>query len=113
MSSFSRRSLMKAAALAGGTVAFGLPGTAQAYTVPSKMDWWYQARFGMFIHFGSYSYRGHGEWAFYNENWAKAPYQNEVSAHFAPTSFSAAAIAELAANAGMKYLVITAKHHEG
>ncbi|MFM9615690.1 alpha-L-fucosidase [Streptomyces niveiscabiei] len=113
MSSLSRRSLMKAAALAGGTVAFGLPGTAQAYTVPAKMDWWYRARFGMFIHFGSYSYRGHGEWAFYNENWAKAPYQNQVSAPFAPTSFSAAAIAELAANAGMKYLVITAKHHEG
>ncbi|WP_405718156.1 alpha-L-fucosidase [Streptomyces sp. NBC_01537] len=114
----SRRSLMKAAALAGGVAAFGLPqalwpSAAEAYTVPSKMDWWYQARFGMFIHFGSYSYRGHGEWAFYSENWAKADYQNQVSAHFNPTSFNAATIAELAKNAGMKYLVITAKHHEG
>ncbi|MEE4546615.1 alpha-L-fucosidase [Streptomyces sp. V4-01] len=114
----SRRSLIKAAALAGGAAAFGLPqalwpDAAQAYTVPSKMDWWYQARFGMFIHFGSYSYRGHGEWAFSNENWAKADYQAQVSAPFDPVSFDAAAIAELAANAGMKYLVITSKHHEG
>lgn len=114
----SRRSLIKAAALAGGAVAFGLPqalwpATAEAYTVPSKMDWWYQARFGMFIHFGSYSYLGHGEWAFTNENWSKANYQTQVSAHFNPTAFNAASIAQLAADAGMKYLVITAKHHEG
>jgi alpha-L-fucosidase len=99
-------------------VAFGLPqavwpDTAEAYTVPSKMDWWYQARFGMFIHFGSYSYLGHGEWAFYSENWPKANYQTQVSAPFNPTSFNAATIAELAKKAGMKYLVITAKHHEG
>jgi alpha-L-fucosidase len=114
----SRRSLIKAAALAGGVVAFGLPqallpATAEAYTVPSKMDWWYQARFGMFIHFGSYSYLGHGEWAFSSESWTKANYQTQVSAHFNPTAFNAATIAQLAADAGMKYLVITAKHHEG
>ncbi|MFI6931052.1 alpha-L-fucosidase [Streptomyces sp. NPDC050287] len=114
----SRRSLVKAAVLAGGTMAFGLPqvlwpSTANAFTVPSKMDWWYQARFGMFIHFGSYAYLGHGEWAFYSENWNKANYQTQVSAPFNPSRFSAATIAELAKNAGMKYLVITAKHHEG
>ncbi|MEW2563969.1 alpha-L-fucosidase [Streptomyces griseorubiginosus] len=114
----SRRSLIKAAALAGGVVAFGLPqvllpATAEAYTVPSKMDWWYQARFGMFIHFGSYSYLGHGEWAFATEGWSKPNYQTQVSAHFNPTAFNAANIAQLAADAGMKYLVITAKHHEG
>ncbi|MGX1372727.1 alpha-L-fucosidase [Streptomyces canus] len=114
----SRRSLIKAAALAGGAVAFGLPqalwaAPAQAYTVPSKLDWWYQARFGMFIHFGSYSYLGHGEWAFSTENWSKSAYQTQVSQRFNPTAFNAAAIAQLAADAGMKYLVITAKHHEG
>ncbi|MGW2858877.1 alpha-L-fucosidase [Streptomyces sp. NPDC001205] len=114
----SRRSLIKAAALAGGVVAFGLPqvllpADAEAYPVPSKMNWWYEGRFGMFIHFGSYSYLGHGEWAFTNENWSKPNYQTQVSAHFNPTAFNAAAIAQLAADAGMKYLVITAKHHEG
>ncbi|MFI2436195.1 alpha-L-fucosidase [Streptomyces sp. NPDC018693] len=116
--SLSRRSLMKAAALAGGVAAFGLPqvlwpSTAEAYTVPSKMDWWYQGRFGMFIHFGSYSQLGQGEWAFDNQRWSKADYQNQVTKNFNPTAFNAAAIAELAKNAGMKYLVITAKHHEG
>lgn len=113
----SRRSLMKAAALAGGAVTFGLPqvlwsAPAEAYTVPSKMDWWYQARFGMFIHFGSYSHLGRGEWAF-DSGWSKADYQTQVSKPFNPTAFSAATIAELAKNAGMKYLVITARHHEG
>ena len=116
--SLSRRSLMKAAALAGGVAAFGLPqalwpSTAEAYTVPSKMDWWYQARFGMFIHFGSYSYLGQGEWVFAQQQWSKANYQTQVSQKFNPTQFNAATIAELAKNAGMKYLVITAKHHEG
>ncbi|GAA0905402.1 alpha-L-fucosidase [Streptomyces asiaticus] len=109
---------MKAAALAGGAVAFGLPqvpspATAEAYPVPQKMDWWYQARFGMFIHFGSYSYLGRGEQLFNAENWSKADYQTQVSAHFNPTAFNAAEIAQLAADAGMRYLVITAKHHEG
>ncbi len=86
--------------------------TAQ-YSIPSKMDWWYEARFGMFIHFGSYSYLGHGEWAFSNENWTKQNYQTQVSAKFNPVNFNAGTIARLAKTAGMKYLVITAKHHEG
>ncbi|MEV6012237.1 alpha-L-fucosidase [Streptomyces sp. NPDC051976] len=117
-SPLTRRTFLRAAALAGGAVAFGVPQAlfstaAHAYTVPAKMDWWYQARFGMFIHFGSYSYLGHGEWAFNNEGWSKANYQTQVSAHFNPASFNAATIAQLAADAGMKYLVITSKHHEG
>jgi alpha-L-fucosidase len=83
------------------------------YSMPSKMAWWYEARFGMFIHFGSYSYLGHGEWAFATENWTKANYQNQVTASFNPVHFNPGEIARLAKNAGMKYLVITAKHHEG
>ncbi|MZF86043.1 alpha-L-fucosidase [Streptomyces sp. SID5643] len=114
----SRRSLLKAATLAGGAVAFGLPqalwpSTASAYSLPSKLDWWYQARFGMFIHFGSYSYLGDGEWAFSDKGWSKTDWQNQVTTPFNPANFNAAQIAELAENAGMKYLVITAKHHEG
>lgn len=112
---FSRRSALRAAAVVGGSVVFGLPGggVAHGYDVPGKMRWWYRARFGMFIHFGSYSGLGHGEWAFYSENWSKADYQTQVSSGFDPARFDAAAIAELARAAGMKYLVITAKHHEG
>ncbi|MEV3971414.1 alpha-L-fucosidase [Streptomyces sp. NPDC050698] len=113
----SRRSLIKAAALVGGTAAFGLPqalwpATAEAYSVSSKLDWWYQARFGMFIHFGSYSHLGKGEWAF-SEGWTKSAWQTQVTQGFNPVSFNATQIADLAKNAGMKYIVITAKHHEG
>lgn len=83
------------------------------YNIPEKMEWWYESRFGMFIHFGSYSYLGHGEWAFYTENWNKESYHKNVSSHFNPSDFNAETIVTLAKNAGMKYLVITAKHHEG
>jgi alpha-L-fucosidase len=86
---------------------------AAQYSIPARMQWWYEARFGMFIHFGSYSYLGHGEWAFFNENWTKGNYQTQVSAKFNPSEFNAGTIARLAKKAGMKYLVITAKHHEG
>jgi alpha-L-fucosidase len=61
----------------------------------------------------SFDQLGHGEWALSIENWSKADYQSQVSARFNPTSFNAATIVSLAKGAGMKYLVITAKHHEG
>lgn len=82
------------------------------YVIPSKMNWWYESRFGMFIHFGSYSYLANGEWAM-SGNYTKNTYQTQVSAKFNPASFNAGTIARLAKRAGMKYLVITAKHHEG
>jgi alpha-L-fucosidase len=114
----SRRQALQIGAASAGMAAIGMPIVlratgASAYTVPAKMDWWYAARFGMFIHFGSYSYLGRGEWAFSVENWSKADYQSQVSARFNPTSFNAATIVGYAKAAGMKYLVITAKHHEG
>lgn len=92
---------------------FSVQMASAQYSMPSKMNWWYEARFGMFIHFGSYSYLGHGEWAFATENWTKANYQNQVTASFNPVHFNPGEIARLAKNAGMKYMVITAKHHEG
>ncbi|MEO6085793.1 MAG: alpha-L-fucosidase [Umezawaea sp.] len=112
----NRRQLLKAGAVgaAAVTLPFTLPAmSASAYTVPAKMQWWYAARFGMFIHFGSYSYRGLGEWAFHREGWSKVDYQTQVSARFNPAGFNAASIVGVAKSAGMKYLVITAKHHEG
>jgi len=85
--------------------------TAQ-YTIPTKMNWWYESRFGMFIHFGSYSYLAQGEWVM-NNGYSKKDYQTQVSAKFNPAKFNAGTIARLAKRAGMKYLVITSKHHEG
>ncbi|HLP05116.1 MAG TPA: alpha-L-fucosidase [Paludibacter sp.] len=76
------------------------------------MNWWYESRFGMFVHFGSYSYLAQGEWAM-SSGWSKSDWQTKVTAKFNPTNFNGGTIARLAKSAGMKYLVITAKHHEG
>jgi len=86
---------------------------ATGYNLSAKDDWWYNDRFGMFIHFGSYSYYGYGEWQMWSGWWSKQNYQTQISQNFNPSSFDANAIVTLAKNAGMKYLVITAKHHEG
>lgn len=83
------------------------------YTIPQKMDWWYNDRFGMFIHFGSYSYHGKGEWVMQIEKWTKEDYQTKITSPFNPTNFNAKAIVDVAKSTGMKYIVITAKHHEG
>jgi alpha-L-fucosidase len=87
-----------------------------------RMAWWREARFGMFIHWGVYSvpageYRGRvvdgaSEWIM---NTAPIPVQEYegYTARFNPVKFDADAWAKLAADAGMKYLVITSKHHDG
>ncbi len=87
--------------------------SVSAYSVPSNMKWWDDARFGMFIHFGSYSYYGQGEWAMQEQRISKKDYQTNISSNFNPTDFDATAIVDYAKKAGMKYLIITAKHHEG
>lgn len=94
------------------TLLFSTQKVSAQYTIPAKMNWWYEARFGMFIHFGSYSYLANGEWAM-SGNYSKTTYQTQVSSKFNPVNFNAGTIARLAKKAGMKYLVITAKHHEG
>ena len=83
------------------------------YNIPPKMQWWYEARFGMFIHFGSYSYYGNGEWEMFLNKWSKEDYQNKITKKFNPKHFNAKEIVSLAKQAGMKYIIITAKHHEG
>ncbi|MDA3883708.1 MAG: alpha-L-fucosidase [Bacteroidales bacterium] len=83
------------------------------YTIPEKMEWWYHDRFGMFIHFGSYSQYGHGEWVQFLDSIPKEEYQTTITQKFNPIQFNAAHIARLAKQAGMKYIIITAKHHEG
>lgn len=89
------------------------PVQIQAYTVSSDMQWWADDRFGMFIHFGAYSAYGKGEWVMSEENISKKEYQETIAAKFNPTGFDANTIVKYAQKAGMKYIVITAKHHEG
>jgi alpha-L-fucosidase len=75
-------------------------------------QWFQDAKFGMFIHWGVYSVRGHGEWVMNNEKIPIAEYE-KLAPQFNPTEFSAAEWVALAKAAGMKYITITSKHHDG
>jgi alpha-L-fucosidase len=77
-----------------------------------RMQWWHEARFGMFIHFGLYSVLGRHEWAMEEEGIPVAEYQ-QLAKVFKPKPYAAQAWAKLAKQAGMKYMVMTTKHHEG
>jgi alpha-L-fucosidase len=86
-----------------------------ALDVPSydqRMKWFHQARFGMFIHWGLYSILGRGEWVMFNER-VKAREYARLARRFKPKSFDATAWAQAAAGAGMKYMVLTTRHHDG
>ncbi len=86
--------------------------TLQEQTRDQRMQWWHAAKFGMFIHFGVYSTIGRHEWVMEDEAIPIGPYQ-ERAATFRPAPNSPRAWARLAKQAGMKYMVMTTKHHEG
>ena len=69
-------------------------------------------RFGMFIHFGLYSLPSRGEWVKTHENMTDE-YYDRYFTHFDPDMFDAREWARWAKNAGMKYAVLTTKHHDG
>ena len=77
-----------------------------------RLRWFQQARFGMFIHWGLYSVPARGEWWQFHGSIPGAEYE-QFAAQFNPVKFDAREWVSLAKAAGMKYLVITAKHHEG
>ena len=123
-----------AAAQSAATAAAARPAATAAHPIPSiqdtetpaqkdaRMAWWRAARFGMFIHWGLYSVPagtwdgkqipGLGEWIMNNASIPVADYK-ALASQFNPTGFSAHDIVALAKSAGMKYIVITAKHHDG
>lgn len=88
----------------------------------TKMEWWREARFGMFIHWGLYAEPA-GEWNGKEipgiSEWimlrAKIPLNEyeKIAETFNPEKFDAEEWVTLAKNAGMKYIVITSKHHDG
>ncbi len=102
------------------TTKSALPETAEQSE--ERMQWWREARFGMFIHWGVYSipagtYKGKqisgiGEWIMESADIPVAEYE-KYAKQFNPVKFNADQWVQIAKNAGMKYIVITSKHHDG
>ncbi|MEJ0091709.1 MAG: alpha-L-fucosidase [Limisphaerales bacterium] len=86
----------------------------------ARMNWWSEARFGMFIHWGVYSVPA-GEWNgktdyaewFLEETHMPVSQYEKYADQFNPTNFNAIAWVKAAKQAGVKYIVITSKHHDG
>ncbi len=112
-----RRNFMKACGI--GCAAMAKPGVMLA-RIPgesdaefnARMTWWREARFGMFIHWGIYAQLGLGEWAMNDLKIPPARYQ-KLAPRFNPVDYNPADWVKLAQAAGMKYMVITSKHHDG
>jgi len=85
-----------------------------------KMQWWKDAKFGMFIHWGIYAQAAgkwnektnYGEWIMHQAKIPRATYLN-LANQFNPTKFNAEEWVKIAKDAGQKYIVITSKHHDG
>jgi alpha-L-fucosidase len=132
----SRRRLLRRAAGSALVLTLAPDGLRAALAEPSgadylheakpereaRMEWWRDARFGMFIHWGVYSVPagrfagkdvpGIGEWIMASGPIPPADYQ-KFPPQFNPVKFNAAEWVGIARNAGMKYIVITSKHHDG
>lgn len=80
--------------------------------MPTAHAWFRHDRFGLFIHFGLYSMLARHEWVMTHERTSPEEYEKNA-AFFDPDLFDAAATAKAAKAAGMRYAVLTAKHHEG
>jgi alpha-L-fucosidase len=76
------------------------------------MRWWEDARFGMFVHWGLYAQLGRHEWVMNRERIPVAEYE-KLADSWRPKERPAREWARLAKQAGMKYMVMTTKHHEG
>ncbi|MFC1766470.1 alpha-L-fucosidase [Planctomycetota bacterium] len=127
----TRRDFMKTSLALGGVIASGgIPLFAQdkAVNVPSYLKgyedlyaqdphkaalaWFRDARFGLFMHYGLYSILGQGEWVLYRSN-IPIPEYERLTEQFNPNEFDADFITDLALEAGMKYINLTSKHHDG
>ena len=75
-------------------------------------QWFREARFGMFIHWGVYSVLGDGEWVMNNREMTVEEYE-KLPAQFNPVDYEPAEWVRLAKQAGMRYITITSKHHDG
>jgi len=111
--------------IVGAVIVSMNPSVTQAETTQqrdARMHWWRAARFGMFIHWGLYAvpageyqdkqYGGIGEWIMNTARIPRSDYE-KFAGRFNPRAFDADAWVRMAKYAGMRYIVITSKHHDG
>jgi alpha-L-fucosidase len=114
----SRREHLKL--LLAATAMAKIPAAQAADTAPAmlppnhekRIQWWREARFGMFVHWGLYSLLCRDAWAMGDEDIPLDDYV-ELAKRFHPRPNAAREWARLARQSGMKYMVMTTKHHEG
>ena len=80
--------------------------------IKENLRWFYDAKFGMFVHFGIYALVGRGEWLQYDENIPRGEYE-KLAAQFNPAKFDADDWVGVARDAGACYITVTSKHHDG
>lgn len=78
----------------------------------ARLQWWRDAKFGIFIHWGLYAIPGRGEWVQWTEQIPVKEYAT-LAGQFNPTNFTPDSWAELAKSAGARYVVLTSRHHDG
>jgi alpha-L-fucosidase len=126
--SIPRRDFLKTASAAVAATAVGSTAWAREKSVPGYLagyemlcaedpreaarKWFADARFGLFLHYGLYSLLGRGEWVMYHEKIPLAEYE-QLQHKFTAERFDADAITDLALEAGMRYVNLTARHHDG
>ena len=86
---------------------------SQISPIPGDASWFQQDRFGLFIHWGLYSLAARHEWVQSKECISEEAYAKKYFKHFDPDLYDPEVWADAAADAGMKYFVVTTKHHEG
>jgi alpha-L-fucosidase len=94
------------------SVSFAAPFQETEAQKQQRMAWWTDARFGLFIHWGTYAMAARHEWVKTRERMTDKEYEKYFEL-FDPDLYNPKEWAQAAKNAGMKYFVITAKHHEG
>lgn len=77
-----------------------------------RTDWFTEARFGLFLHWGIYAIPAKGEWTYALDPWEEGKYES-FAHEFDPTEYDPAEWARMAKAAGMKYAVLTTRHHDG
>ena len=86
--------------------------SAAKQATPEAVAWFEDAKFGLFVHWGVYSVLGDGEWVMHNKKITVEEYE-KLPPRFNPVNFDAAEWVATVKRAGMRYITITSKHHDG